>query len=69
MFESSWTVIPSYGRDYKSKAEVMAAWNDGKDFQIPGGPHINKQDFDASNMTDIHIRYAKQTKIIILKRK
>lgn len=28
------TVVPAYGRDYKSKAAIMADWKEGKDFQI-----------------------------------
>ena len=24
--------VPAYGRDYKSNAEVLQAWKDGKDF-------------------------------------
>ncbi len=34
-------VTPAYGRDYKTKAEVVAAWNDGKDFS--GGYNLNFQ--------------------------
>ena len=28
------TLIPSHGRDYTSKAKVLADWNSGKDFTI-----------------------------------
>jgi hypothetical protein len=26
-------LTPAYGRDYKTKAEVIKAWEDGKDFE------------------------------------
>lgn len=32
------TVTPAYGRDYKTKGEVLKAWSDGKDFIIQGPP-------------------------------
>ena len=32
------TVGPAYGRDYKSKVEVLEAWGEGKDFAINGDP-------------------------------
>jgi hypothetical protein len=28
------TLIPAYGRDYKSKVKVIADWEDGKDFRV-----------------------------------
>ena len=28
------TLQPAYGRDYKSKAAVLADWNDNKDFRV-----------------------------------
>lgn len=31
---ASVTVVPAYGRDYKSAEEVREAWLDGYDFQI-----------------------------------
>lgn len=47
------TVVPAYGRDYKSKKEVQADWDAGKDFLIQTfgpnhGRYINKQ--DAGNL-------------------
>ena len=43
------TIIPAYGRDYKSQAAVKQAWKDGKDFKIMSigpddGRYINIQD-------------------------
>jgi len=44
------TVIPAYGRDYRSAAAVKADWADGKDFRVCDlssrydGSCINKDD-------------------------
>lgn len=63
------TAIPAYGRDYKSKAEVQAAWDDHKDFIIQGlgghGRAINKQDADnpTYGVPHVRIRYAKAQKV------
>ncbi len=42
------TAVPAYGRDYRTKAEVLAAWNAGRDFRITaphaGGTYVNKDD-------------------------
>ncbi len=53
------TLTPAYGRDYKSKAEVLKAWDEGKDFVIAdmfhpdSGRFCNKQDVQES----VNIRY------------
>lgn len=36
---SSTTLVPSYNRDFKSKAEVLDAWNAGLDFTIKDYHH------------------------------
>jgi hypothetical protein len=63
------TVVPAYGRDYKSRQEVLEAWNDQKDFVIQGlqggGTYINKQDADRFNVA-VKIRYQKKTKALII---
>jgi hypothetical protein len=54
------TVLPAYGRDYKSKAAVLQDWNDGKDFMdAMSGRYLSKRD----NVPDVWIRYDKQRKI------
>lgn len=60
------TLQPAYGRDYTSKAKVLADWNANKDFRIATfgpdmGRYINKA--DASGLT-IMIRYQRDTKIM-----
>jgi hypothetical protein len=55
------TVLPAYGRDYKSKATVLHDWNKGLDFQCAAsGKYLSKQD----NLPDIWIRYSNSTKIV-----
>lgn len=63
------TVIPAYGRDYKSKAAALNDWNHGRDFILAtvhhpdAGRYINKQDADQDNHS-IMIRYAGQRMIV-----
>ena len=53
--------VPAYGRDYKSKAEVLKDWNDGKDFQhAASGQYLSKRD----QLTDVFIRYHKLAKVV-----
>ena len=55
------TVLPAYGRDYKSAKAVKADWAAGKDFVITGmhadsGRYINLQDAKSCTET-IMVRY------------
>jgi len=53
------TILPAYGRDYKSQKAALADWDDGLDFQCAmTGSYLSKRD----NLTDVWIRYCKQTK-------
>jgi len=66
------TVTPAYGSDYKSKKEVIAAWEAGKDFIIRNafspddGRYINKQDADKARI-DVMVRYKREAQICIIK--
>ena len=66
------TVIPAYGRDYKTKKAVLADWKAGKDFIIHSyghrydGKYINKEDADRGGET-VSIRYAGRTKQLIIR--
>ena len=61
------TLVPAYGRDYKSGKEVQAAWDEGKDFRINDmshpndGAYINKN--DAVPGTILNIRFKRLTGI------
>ncbi|HEY1700743.1 MAG TPA: hypothetical protein VGG75_13605 [Trebonia sp.] len=65
------TVVPAYGRDYKSKAAVLADWNAGKDFQIndmsspDDGRYINKLDKPAG--VTLSVRYKNLTMVTLIK--
>lgn len=62
------SAIPAYGRDYKSKKAVLDDWNDGKDFLIQDmreSGYISKSDKPAD--VTLNIRYAKLTKICVIK--
>jgi hypothetical protein len=57
-------VVPAYGRDYKSRAAVMADWNAGKDFKhAVTGQYLSKRDAEQNNLT-VWIRYSKMTKML-----
>jgi hypothetical protein len=59
MFGGHYTIRGAYGRTYKSKAVIVKDWNDNKDFQIDGGPVINKQDAEQYGVPTgrIQVRY------------
>jgi hypothetical protein len=66
------TLVPSYGRDYKSAAAVKADWDANKDFTINDmsnpfdGKQINKQ--DAQPGESFNVRYAKLTKMTTVRK-
>ena len=57
------TVVPAYGRDYRSKEEVLQAWEAGNDFQIRdvssrwNGSYINKEDAGKSGLSTVDVRF------------
>ena len=66
------TVVPAYGRDYKSRAEALAAWDDEKDFLISdmsagpdNGRYVNKPQV-PDGMT-VNIRYKRQTMVAVVR--
>lgn len=70
--QTSVTVIPFYGRDYKSKAAVLEAWNADKDFTIQGfgghGRAINKSDAENPEygVHSVSVRYDRNTKLAVI---
>lgn len=58
-------VIPSYGREYKSKAEVVADLEAEKDFTVADmssrwdGMQCNRTDLRNEGVTDLQVRYGK----------
>ena len=64
------TVVPAYGRDYTSKAKVLADWNANKDFIIQD--LFNPYDGKPANKSDlrgytVNIRYSNLMKILVVK--
>lgn len=56
-------LVPAYGRQYKSKQDVVRDWQAGKDFLIDGGPYCSIRDLDAmrSQFGNIYIDYGRGT--------
>ena len=53
------TLVPAYGRDYKSAAAVKADWEAGKDFQIAAtGQYCSVR----NGIPDVWLRYNNLTK-------
>ena len=67
------TLVPAYGRDYKSAKEVKEAWEAGKDFLIcdafspDDGRYLNKD--DAPKGATFNVRYKGMTQITTIKTK
>jgi hypothetical protein len=59
-------LIPAYGRDYKSKKEVLADFEANKDFIVmPHKQATNKSDLVRLNEKNIQFRYGKLRKVFI----
>ena len=53
-----WTLTPAYGRDYKSKAAVIEAFDAGKDFiEAASGRYANKASAVEAGVAEVNIRY------------
>lgn len=67
------TIIPAYGKDYKSPDAVQSAWDSNQDFQIVGihrftGSYINRSDFEVyAKDEEVVVRYANLRKSMIVK--
>ena len=71
---STATLTPAYGRDYKSKAEAIEAWEDGQDFILNDfasmfdGKPCNHADLSEAGEYDfVNIRYAKLRRVVRVK--
>ena len=55
------TVSAAYGRDFKSKKEILNYWNSNKDFQnldpMVSGSYVNKQDAKRFKVGYLNVRY------------
>ena len=58
------TLLPAYGRDYKSKRAILNDLNSLKDFVISHtGQYINKPQFKELQINSFNVRYDQQRKI------
>lgn len=66
------TMIPAYGRDYKSAAEVEKDFRANKDFIIADvsnrwdGRAVNRQSLLEAGIPAARIRYKRKTRVVIL---
>ncbi len=65
-------LTPAFGRDYKSKAEVLAAFNAGQDFIISDFGHpsdgrpINRPQIQKDGHRQVQIRFKRLTAVAML---
>lgn len=70
----SLTLVPAYGRDYKTKAAVEADLRAGKDFLVQDisagrddGRYANLEDLKTGGYGEVRIRYKRLTQVTIIK--
>ena len=62
------TLLPAYGRDYKSKRVIIDDLNNNKDFlESTSLKAINKQQFKELNISSFNVRYDQQRKLTNIK--
>lgn len=67
------TLTPAYGRDYKSRKEILADLESGKDFIIADissqwdGKPANKQSLIEAGQTMVNVRYNQLRKVTVVK--
>ena len=62
------TLLPAYGRDYKSKRLIIDDLNNNKDFlESTSLRAINKQQFKELNISSFNVRYDQQRKVTNIK--
>ena len=63
------TVSAAYGRDFKSKKEILNYWNENRDFQnldIFETGYINKQDAKRFKVGFLNVRYKNLRNIAVI---
>ena len=63
------TVRNAYGRDFKSKREILDHYNSNKDFQNLGinqGAYVNKKDAKRFKVGYLNVRYNNLMKIAVI---
>jgi hypothetical protein len=58
------TLIPAYGRDYKSQAAALKDFNDGKEFNAisltRGNGYVTREELVEAGEAEVAIRYNNQ---------
>ena len=66
------TLVPAYGRDYKSKKDLLADFDGGKDFKIQDiscqwdGSYAGKQELVDNGYKTVNIRYKKLANVAVV---
>lgn len=63
------TLVPAYGRDYKSKAAVLADFDADKDFSVAdvfSSGYATKSELIRQGIRHVNIRYARLTKVLVV---
>lgn len=67
----TYTVVPAYGRDYKSAAEVRNDYEDGKDFTVQDiscpwdGAKVSIRECEDMGIR-LRVRYNRLTEVVVL---
>lgn len=64
------TASPAYGRDYKSKKELLADWNADKDFRarsFNGETYVNRAQAIEQKYTSVQVRWKRDTQVAVIK--
>ena len=62
------TLLPAYGRDYKSKKLIIDDLNNNKDFlESTTRKYINKEQFKELDISSFNVRYDSHRKITNIK--
>jgi hypothetical protein len=63
------TLVPAYGRDYKSKAEVIADLKAGKDFSVAdfqSSGYTNLEDLKKLGVQSVNVRYKRLASVTVV---
>ena len=66
------TLSPAYGRDYKSKKEILQSLADGKDFVIADisspwdGSYVNAPQLIAAGKFSVNVRYKQLRSVCVV---
>ena len=59
-------LVPAYGQDYKSKKELLKAWDAIKDFETAFGQYTSQAELATSGFKNIRVRYDNRQKTVVI---